>query len=306
MSVAQPARKRTGAYQLEHWFAWLWVAPALFFVLVFLLYPTFDTIRMSLTNQGLYRLDNYDFVGLKNYIVIFTDKTMLEVLSNNLIWLVIGTIFTVGLGLIIAVLVDRVRIESFIKSAIFIPMAISFVAAGVTWKFIYDFEPPGQSQIGLLNAILTGTGHGPQPWLINAPGDTFALNIIYIWMWTGFCMVILSAALKGVPIEMLEAARCDGASELTIFWRIIVPMISPTIVVVSTTMVINILKIFDVVYTITGGNFHTSVVAMEYYTQFFTDGNFGQAAALSVLLLIVIVPIMLVNIRRFRAQEARR
>jgi alpha-glucoside transport system permease protein len=205
---------------------------------------------------------------------------------------------------LIAVLVDRVRIESFAKAAIFIPMAISFVGAGVIWKFVYDYAASGQ-QIGLLNAIVTRFGIAPQAWLVNG-GNNIALIVVYVWMWTGFCMVILSAALKGVPTDILEAARVDGASEVAIFFRIIVPMISPTIAVVATTMIINLLKIFDVVYVMTGGNYNTNVIAVEFYNQLLNFNDNGISSALAVVLLLAIVPIMIFNIRRFRAQEATR
>lgn len=293
--------KQPGILRRKQLFAWIWVAPAILFVLIFLVYPTIETIWISFFND-----DSSSFVGTKNYAQIFTDSTSLDLLRNNLLWLVLATAGTVFLGLIIAMLVDRARLESIFKSAIFIPMAISFVGASVIWKFVYDYQPPGQPQIGLLNAIATGTGHQPVGWLVNQPGNNLALIIIYTWMWTGFCMVILSAALKGVPADILEAARCDGANEITIFFRIIVPVISPTIVVVATTMVINVLKVFDIVYTLTGGNFKTNVVAMEYYIQFYSNSNLGRGSALAVLLLVVIIPVMLVNIRRFRVQEAQR
>lgn len=296
----QPKR-RNGLFRHDKFFAWLWVAPAVFFVLVFLVYPTINTIWISFFNK-----DSTSFVGFKNYAQIFTDSAMLNVLRNNLLWLVLATVSTILLGLIIAILMDRVRLESVLKSAIFIPMAISFVGASAIWKFVYDYRGPGQMQIGLLNAVVTGTGHLPIGWITNPATSNLALIVIYVWMWTGFCMVILSAALKGVPADILEAARCDGASEITIFWRIIVPVISPTVLVVATTMVINVLKIFDVVYTLTGGLYNTNVVAMEYYLQFFQDNNFGRGSALAVILLLAIIPVMLVNIRRFRIQEAQR
>lgn len=284
-------------------FAWVWVAPAIIFVLIFLVYPTVQTIIWSFQNAN-----STIFVGLKNYALIFTSSNLLEVLKNNIFWLFLATAGTVILGLIIAVLADRVRAESVLKATIFVPMALSFVAASVIWGFVYAYQPPGQPQIGLLNAIITAFGGQPQGWLTDSPGNDIALMVIYVWMWTGFCMVILSAALKGVPAEILEAARCDGAGEVKIFFGIIVPMISPTILVVTTTMVINVLKIFDVVYTLTGGNFHTNVVAMEFYNQLFNNGlgNFGMGSALAVLLLLAIIPVMVINVRRFRAQEARR
>ena len=280
---------------------WLWIGPAVIFVLVFLVYPVLNTLWLSLQNA-----DSSQFVGLRNFARIFTDSAMLGVLGNNLLWIVLGTAATVALGLLIAVLVDRVRFEGAAKAAIFIPMAISFVGAGVIWKFVYNYDAPGQPQIGLLNAILTRLGGQPQAWLINSGVNNFALIAVYVWMWTGFCMVILSAALKGVPAEILEAARVDGANEVAIFFRIIVPMISPTIAVVATTMVINLLKIFDIIYVMTGGNFGTDVVAVEYYNRLFTFNDFGTSSALAVILLIAIVPIMIFNIRRFRQQEAER
>jgi len=294
-----------GTRRQSRWFArivpWFWIAPALVFVLVFLIYPVLSTIYTSFFNS-----DSTVFVGLKNYGTIFTDPTFREVLKNNLLWLVLGTVGTVTLGLVIAVLVDRVRIESLVKAAIFVPMALSFVAAGVIWKFVFEYAPQGQSQIGLLNAIITGFGGQPQAWLINSPLNNFALISVYIWMWTGFCMVILSAALKGVPVEIMEAARMDGAGELAIFFRIIVPLIAPTIAVVATTMVINLLKIFDIVYVMTGGFEGTNVVGVSFYQEYFNFNNFGVATALAVLLLIVIIPMMIVNLRRFRVQEAQR
>jgi alpha-glucoside transport system permease protein len=296
---ADNKRPLFGGKSRDKLIAWLWIGPAVAFVVIFLLYPVVDTIRTSFLN-----FDSSEFVGFDNYRLIFTNRNMLIVLRNNLIWLVLGTILTVTLGLIIAVLVDRVRIESIAKAAIFIPMAISFVGAGVIWKFVYDYAASGQ-QIGLLNAIITRFGGQPQAWLIGG-GNNLALIIVYVWMWTGFCMVILSAALKGVPTDVLEAARVDGASEIAIFFRIIVPMISPTIAVVATTMVINLLKIFDIIYVMTGGNFNTNVIALEFYNQLLIFNDSGVSSALAIVLLVAIVPIMIVNIRRFRIQEAQR
>ncbi len=296
---ANTKRPLFGGKSRDKLIAWLWIGPAVAFVVIFLLYPVIDTIRTSFLN-----FDSTEFVGLDNYRTIFTSSSMWIVLRNNLLWLVLGTLLTVSLGLVIAVLVDRVRIESIAKAAIFIPMAISFVGAGVIWKFVYDYAASGQ-QIGLLNAIITRFGGQPQAWLIG-PGNNLALIIVYVWMWTGFCMVILSAALKGVPTDVLEAARVDGAGELSIFFRIIVPMISPTIAVVATTMIINLLKIFDIVYVMTGGNFNTNVIAVEFYNQLLNFNDSGISSALAVILLLAIVPIMIVNIRRFRIQEAQR
>lgn len=292
----RPAPKRSFG-QLS---AWLWVAPAILFTLIFLVYPVITTIIQSFQNDT-----STAFVGLKNFQRIFTDPNMLEVLRNNILWLIIGTVGTVFLGLVIAVLVDRVKIESIAKSAIFIPMAISFVGAGVIWRFVYLFAPKGTTQTGLLNAFLTRIGLDPQPWLTNPATVNFAMMAVYIWMWTGFCMVILSAALKAVPTDIIEAARVDGASELTIFWRVIVPVIRPTIIVVATTMVINLLKIFDIIYVMSGGNYGSNVIAFAYYQQDFIFDNTGLASALAVVLLLAIIPVMYFNIRQYRSEVKR-
>src|SRR5919205_1424256 len=203
---------------------WLWLLPGLVFLIGFWIYPTIVTIITSFQNAT-----SEQFVGLANYRYVFTDGTMLSALRNNIIWLVFFMSFTVGLGLLIAVLADRVPYEPVAKSIIFMPMAISAVSSGVIWKFMYDYRPPGAPQTGTVNALLTAIipGFQPQAWLINPPGNDFALIFAYVWMWTGFCMVILSAALKGIPTDILEAARIDGANEIQIFFRVIVPMISP-------------------------------------------------------------------------------
>jgi len=297
-------RRKPPRSNREKLIAWFWIGPAVLFVGIFLFYPVLDTIWNSFQNS-----DSTVFVGVKNYKSVFTNSALLEVLRNNLIWLVLATAGTVFLGLVIAVLVDRVRIESFAKATIFIPMALSMTAASVIWRFVYAYAAPGEKQIGLLNAIWTSFGAQPQAWLAD-PKNIFLNNLLlivaYVWMWTGFCMVILSAALKSVPVEILEAARVDGATEVSIFFRIIIPMISPTIAVVATTMLINVLKIFDIIYVMTGGDFGTNVIALDFYQEFFNFNNFGIANALAVVLLIAIIPIMFFNIRRFRVQEAQR
>lgn len=300
LSGATAGRPKRKAWW-EQVFPWLWAGPAAIITLVFLVWPVLYTIWLSFFNY-----DSSTFAGLSNYRFIFTSPALLTVLRNNVLWLIVATFFTVILGLIIAVLVDRARLESVVKAAIFIPMAISFVGASVIWLFVYAYAPKGTSQIGLLNAIVTGLGGSPVAVLQTTSINNYALMVIYIWMWTGFCMVILSAALKGVPADLLEAARVDGANEFQIFFRVIVPVISPTIAVVATTMLINVLKIFDIVYATTGGNYNTGVVAMSYYQELFNFNDNGIANALAVILLIAVVPIIYVNLRRFRAQEAQR
>jgi alpha-glucoside transport system permease protein len=282
---------------------WLWIGPALAFLSLFLIYPTGQTIIRSFESRSAL---TPHWVGLANYVWFFTSDDALSALFNNVLWLVFLTFFTVGLGLLVAVLVDRVRYESFAKSIIFLPLAISMVAAGVIWKFMYDYQPPGTPQNGTLNAVVGTVGAGPFGWL-QTPSlrlSTFALIAIMVWMWTGFAMVILSAALKGIDPELLEAARVDGANEWQVFRKVTFPLLGPTIAVVSTTMIITSLKTFDIVYTLTNGNYDTEVVANLMVKEMFTIGDFGRASAVAVVLLIAIVPIMAFNIRQFRAQES--
>jgi alpha-glucoside transport system permease protein len=282
---------------------WLWLLPALGFLFFFLIFPTILTILRSF--QGAVA---GAWVGLENYAWFFGSPDALVALRNSLVWVVFLTLFTVGLGLLIAVLVDRVRYESVAKSVIFVPLAISMTAAGVIWRFMFDYQSPGSPQTGTLNGILSAFGAGPISWL---QVDTLGLNTIFLiivmaWMWTGFAMVILSAALKGISAELLEAARVDGANEWQVFRGIVFPLLLPTIAVVSTTVVITALKAFDIIYVMTNGNFGTQVIASQMIKESFTFGNFGHGSALAVILLLAIIPIMGLNINRFRAQEALR
>jgi alpha-glucoside transport system permease protein len=293
---------------------WLWLLPAFFFAGVFLIYPIIDTLRLSMLNAN-----STSFVGIANYQYVFTTPLTQNAMLNNLLWIVLFTFLAVGLGLLFAILASRVRYEAAAKSMIFIPMAISFVAASVIWKFVYAYRPPGFEQIGILNAITTSIGLDPQAWLvaqnivytnITLPTplhtNNVAIIIVGVWIWTGFAMVILSAGLKGISSEVLEAARVDGANEFQIFRRIILPLVSPTIAVVATTLVIQSLKIFDVVWVMTSGNFNTDVIATMMYKQMFNYQNFGVSSALAVILLLAIIPVMLISIRRFRSQEETR
>jgi len=278
---------------------WLYLAPALLILGVFLVYPTINTIYLSF-------LDRHSdaFVGLANYKFAFTNKTMLIAFRNNLLWLIVFTSVTVSLGLVLAVLLDKVRYESLAKSVIFLPMAISFVGAGAIWKFVYAYKPPGQPQIGLLNGILSiFPDFEPIGWTIEKTINNFALINVGVWIWTGFCMVILSASYKSIPRELLEAARIDGANEWQVFWHVTVPSMKATIAVVATTMVINVLKVFDIVFVMTNGNFDTEVIANRMYKEMFHFSNFGRASAIAVILFLAIVPVMIANIRRFREQE---
>jgi alpha-glucoside transport system permease protein len=282
----------------------VFVGPALVILSVFLVYPTIVTFKLSFQDRN-----GEGFVGLDNYIEVFTDPGTLEALRNSFLWVIIVPALAVAIGLTFAVLSDKLgsKGEAFSKSFIFMPMAISFVGASIVWRFIYNFRPEGfGEQIGLLNGIWSGIGNEPVAWLLQEPFNNFFLMVILVWLQVGFAMVILSAGIKGVPNEIIEAGRIDGANEFQVFWRIIIPSISSTLVVVLTTIVITVWKVFDIVFVMTSGEFGTSVVAERMVTEFFTFGNDGKGAALAVVLLVAIVPLMFLNVRRFQAQEAQR
>ncbi len=280
----------------------VFVGPALVILGAYLVYPTVFTIWISFFGP-----QSENFVGLQNYIFVFTTQDLLLALRNNVLWLVIGTTFTVSFGLIIAVLVDRIKNEAVAKAFIFLPMAISFVGASVIWRFVYFFQPPGRPQIGLLNAIITSVGFEPVGWLITRDFalNTIMLIVIMIWLQTGFAMVILSAALKGVPGELLEAARIDGANEFEIFFQILIPYIKGTIITVTTTIAILILKVFDIVFVMTSGQNQTEVIANRMYSEMFRFRDFGRGSALAVILFVAVTPIIISNIRDLRERRAR-
>jgi len=290
---------------------WIWVGPALILVAGFLLLPALGTIVQSFENNA------GSWVGFNNYASQFADfpsgGAWVAIRNNVIFWLIFYTVFTLVFGLVLAVLFDRVRYESIVKSLIFMPMAISSVALGIIWIFMFQYSTPGESQVGTLNAIITFFHHDTVVWLQDQwPSDKFNVlnNLALIgaatWGITGFAMVILSAALKGIPGELLEAARVDGAGEITVFRRVIFPLMMPTIVVVGTTLVIFALKAFDVVYVMTGGNYNTDVLAFRMYEQLYTAGNNGHASAVAVILLVAVIPVLIFNLRQFRAVEARR
>ena len=274
----------------------VFVGPAVAILAWYLFIPVVRTLILSFQNDISDR-----WVGFANYIFAFTDRVMLDAFRNNLLWMVFGTFFSVSLGLLIAVLADRSRYETVFKVLIFLPMAISFVGAGVIWRFIYAYQGlgAGVQEIGLLNAIVVGLGGTAQPWLTQPPWNNFLLIVIMVWLQTGFAMVIISSAIKGIPTELLEAARVDGANEIRIFFNIIIPTISGTLLTVTTTIVIFSLKLFDVVYVMTGGNFGTNVIANEFYLQRFTYGNTGRASAIAIVLLIAVIPVIVNNLREF-------
>jgi len=279
----------------------LFVGPAMLILAWFLAIPTVRTLYISLFNAN-----SSVFVGLQNYQFVFTDPSMLSVFRNNLLWMVLGTSLTVVSGLVIAVLADRSRFETLAKAIIFMPMAISFVGAGVIWNFIYEVKDKGSPQIGLLNAIWVALGNEPQAWtaLITPPWNSLFLIVIVVWLQTGYAMVLFSAAIKGIPTEILEAARVDGANEWQVFVDVMIPQIMGTIITVTTTVIIFTLKIFDVVWVMTGGQFGTSVIATEFYRQYFTNRDFGVGSALAVVLFLAVIPVMIYNLRSFSEREA--
>jgi alpha-glucoside transport system permease protein len=278
---------------------WVFIGPALLLLGVFLVYPTVYTILISF--QGPRSLE---WVGLDNYRFLLSDAGMLRGIRNTALWVVIVPSFAVAIGLLVAVLADRLtRAEAFVKSMIFLPMAVSFVGASVVWALIYDFRSFG-NQTGLLNGIWTAMGNQPIAWLSWMPWNNLYLMVIMIWMQTGFAMVILSAAIKAVPEDILEAARIDGANEFQIFFKVIIPTVMTSIVVVGTTITINVLKIFDIVYVTTGGQAGTEVIPERMVQWFFTRNHFGRGAAVAVIMFIVVIPVMLINVRRFRAEES--
>jgi len=290
------------------WKPWLFVGPALLLIAFFLVYPTIMTVIRSFFGRGTTLFGpGVEFVGLKNWGFIFSSDIMLTALRNNALWAVLFTSCTVGFGLALAVMLDRVKYEKLIKSIIFIPTAISMVGASVIWKFVYAYRPAHLEQIGVLNALVVAFGGEPVGWLIQRPWvNNLCLIVVGIWMWTGFCMVILSAAYKNIPKPLLEAARIDGANEWRVFRNVILPLLAPTAAVVATTMVVQVLKIFDVIFVMTNGNFSTEVIANRMYKEMFNYFNYGRASAIAVVLLILIIPFMIVNIRRFTAQEGAR
>ncbi|MFO7741624.1 MAG: sugar ABC transporter permease [Anaerolineae bacterium] len=277
----------------------VFVGPGLLLLLVFQIYPTVNTTVISFLDSR-----SELFVGLKNYVFVFTTDDLLIAFRNNVMWLVIVTTLTVCIGLLVAVLADRVRFESVVKSTIFLPMAISFVGASVIWKFVYAYRPAGTAQIGLINALVTALGGEPRGWLTHAPANSFFLMVIMIWIQTGFCMVILSAAIKGVPNELTEAARVDGANAFQIFFKITLPYIRGSIITVATTVALSVLRVFDIVYVMTNGQFKTQVIANRMYVEMFKFRDFGHAGALAVILLVAVTPVMIVNVRNLRQQRS--
>jgi len=279
----------------------IFVGPAIAILAWYLFIPVVRSLILSFQNDI-----STQWVGFANYIYAFSDRVMLEAFRNNLLWMIFGTFFSVAIGLLVAVLADRSRFENIYKAIIFLPMAISFVGAGVIWKFVYAYAGTGVGiqEVGVLNAIVIALGGKAQPWLTLSPWNNFLLIIIMVWLQTGFAMVIISSAIKGIPTELLEAARVDGANEFHVFFSITIPSIAGTLITVTTTIIIFSLKLFDVVRVMTGGNFGTNVIANEFYLERFTYGQAGRASAIAIVLLILTIPVMIYNLRQFQERRA--
>lgn len=276
---------------------WLFLFPALFFLTVYLVYPVFETARLTFFDGG-----GRNFVGMSNWIWALNSPAFVQSLINNALWLIVVPSAATAFGLLVAVLADRLWWGNIAKSLVFMPMAISFVGASVIWKFIYDYRGTGD-QIGLLNAIVLAFGGEPQAWITLPFWNNFFLMVILIWIQTGFAMVILSAALRGIPEETIEAARIDGASDVRIFFDIMIPQILPTILVVWTTITIVVLKIFDIVLAMTGGQWNTQVLANLMYDQMFRANHFGHGSVVALVIMIAVLPVMIWNIRQASSEE---
>lgn len=293
------ARARRRSRRSEAVFAFFLLLPAVLLLFIGLVVPTIRTVVLSLMDGSGQR-----WVGLDNYAWMFSQDESLTVLRNTLIWVILVPLLATSVGLIYAVLVDRSRFESFAKALIFMPTAISFVGAGIIWKFVYAYRSAEQDQIGLLNQLVVWAGGEPQQWLQNPPLNTFFLIVVMVWIQAGFAMVVLSAAIKAIPAEIIEAARLDGVNAWQMFWRITLPSIRPALVVVVVTISIATLKLFDIVRTMTNGNFETNVIATEMYNQAFRYGQVGRGSALAVVLFILVIPLVIYQIRNLRRQGA--
>ena len=279
---------------------WLWLAPAVALVGVYLLWPLLNTLYLSMRDAR-----SSAWRGMDNYRYLVQDGQVHAALRNNLLWLVLLTAGCVAIGLLVATVADQVRYEALAKAAIVLPTAIPFVAGAVIWRFMYQYQPPGSAQTGTLNAVWTSvTGRDPLAFLVDESTNNAALIAVGVWMTTGFATIILSAAVKGVPAELREAARMDGASGYQVFRYILLPHVRPAIVVTATLLAISAFKAFDIVYVMTNGNFATDVLANLMYRQLFVDQDYGRASAIAVLLAVAAVPVLIINARTARRRES--
>ncbi len=280
-----------------------YLLPGFGLISLVLLYPTIQTVVYSFAND-----ESEQWVGFANFRDLFGREEFRTTLLNNLLWLIIVPACVVALGIVVAVMADKLgrRGESISKSLMFMPMAISFVGASAIWGLVYAFDNPGQKQTGLLNAVWTALGGDPQTWLQidTAKLNSLLLMVIVIWLQVGFAMILLSSAIKGVPEDTLEAARIDGASEWQIFWKVIIPQIKGTTITVFITVLIMVMKIFDIVFVLTNGRFNTNVIANFFYFEQFKSQNTGTASAVVVVLLVAIIPVLIYQVRHFRREDA--
>ncbi|WP_320128396.1 sugar ABC transporter permease [uncultured Sphaerochaeta sp.] len=276
----------------------VFVGPAILILGWYLFIPTLRSLYLSFLNRN-----STAFVGLENYKYVFTDRTMLISFRNTILWLLFGTLFSVFFGLLAALLAERSSIEKIGKTFVFLPMAISMVGAGVIWKFMYAYKPAGANQTGLFNALMVAFGKDPQNWIGTAPMNNFFLIAIFVWLQTGFALVVLSAALKGVPNEIEEAARIDGASEFAVLMRIIIPSIAGSILTVATTILLAALKTFDIVFSMTNGLYGTEVLASQQYKQMFKFLNYGRGSAIAIIILLAVSPVIYYNLKEFNKRE---
>ena len=287
---------------------YVFIGPVLLLIGIFIVIPTIQSIRLSFMEEEID--GSTTWVGLQNFKDLFAEEYFPNMVVNNLMWIAIVPFMTVAIGLAIAQFANNVgsKSEKIFKSIFFMPMTISFVSAAVIWRYIYAYAPEGQDQVGLLNTLWMKLGGSPQAWFqIEAfRFNNLLLMVILIWLSAGYSMVLLSAAIKSVPEDTLEAGRVDGASTGQIFFKIVLPQIWPTVVAVFITVLIGAMKVFDIVLAMTGGNYNTTVLAQTFYLEYFIYGNTGKAMAAVVILIAAIVPVMFYQVRHYRKFEAAR
>ena len=282
---------------------YLYILPAYLAITIYLLYPAIQSVINSFQDRA-----SEEWVGFANYRDLLGSSAFRDTMFNTVLWMIVVPTFTVVIGLAVATLADRLKpsTEKLTKTIIFLPMAIALAGSAVIWDTLYNAKPAGQEQIGVQNAIITALGFDPVVWLQESTLhlNSFLLMLVLLWAQVGFAMVLLSAAVKGVPVDTLEAARIDGATERQVFFSVIVPQVKGTIITVFITTLIAVLKIFDVVYVMTNGNFNTNVLGNEFYNQLTTNFNYGSAATIVVIMMIVVIPVMFYQVRHFKAEEA--
>jgi alpha-glucoside transport system permease protein len=300
VAAGEPIERGAGRGR-EGWLAFGFLLPAVLLLAIGLIFPAIRTTLLSFRNG-----DSSSWVGLDNYTWMFAQPDIRNVLFNTLVWVLVVPTLATAIGLIYAIMVDKARGEALAKALIFLPMAISFVGASIIWKFVYAYRSGAQDQIGLLNQVVVWLGGEPQQWLLEEGYklNTLLLIVILIWIQAGFAMVILSAAIKAIPAEIVEAARIDGTNAWQMFWRVTLPSIRPAVIVVVITITIGTLKVFDIVRTMTNGNYDTSVIANEMYNQSFRYGETGHGSALAVFLFVLVIPIVIFQIRNIRKQRS--